>query len=105
MPLSKRFLVFFVLACTFLISGTACNGDGSGGDAVSPDPADGGNGNPDPPVTSDWGHPPSHIDAGTAAGNPHHNSGGRRIVRISGTTIAVVNHSSRDRLYRSTDDG
>ena len=91
MALLKRLLVFIILADMFLISGTSCSGDGGSGDAFSPDPDEGGTTNPDAPATSDWDHPPAYIDPGTAAGNPHYNSGGRRIVRISGTTIALVN--------------
>lgn len=37
--------------------------------------------------------------------DPHTNSGGRRVVRISGTTIVIAPHRSRERTYRSTDNG
>ncbi|MBD3298971.1 MAG: hypothetical protein GF341_09970 [candidate division Zixibacteria bacterium] len=105
MALLTRLLVLILLAGVFLISGTSCSGDGGSGDGVSPDPDDGGTTNPDTSATSDWDHAPSYIDPGTDAGNPHYNSGGGRIVRISGTTIALVNDGTRERLYRTTDNG
>ena len=37
--------------------------------------------------------------------NSHANSGGRRIVRIHDTTLAICPHLSGDRIYRSTNDG
>ncbi len=50
--------------------------------------------------------PPSDINA---ASNPiadfHDNSGGRRIVRIDGTSIALAPRGSGERTYRSTNDG
>lgn len=65
---------------------------------------------PDPapeqvPGISGWLRTPSSIDPTAAAGNVHFNSGGRRQVRINGTTIALVNDGSYDKLYRSNNDG
>lgn len=37
--------------------------------------------------------------------NAHANSGGRRIVRIGNTIIALAPHNSQDRTYRSTNNG
>lgn len=50
-------------------------------------------------------HPPVYINPGEKAGNGHFNSGGRRIVRIDGTTIALSSVGSEDWTYRSTDNG
>ena len=79
-----RFLFVFMLMFVLL----ACGGGSS--DSSS----DGG-----------WPVEPSYIDPTTEAGDVHYNSGGRRIVRFNGTTIALVNDGTSDLLYRTNDDG
>ena len=54
---------------------------------------------------SDHAPVPINSVANPGAVNPHANSGGRRIVRISGTTISIAPHGSGERTYRSTDNG
>jgi hypothetical protein len=56
-------------------------------------------------VTDGWLFEATTIDETTDAGNVHYNSGGRRIVRMNETTIALVNHGSSDNIYRSADNG
>ena len=43
--------------------------------------------------------------ANPGVANAHANSGGRRIVRIQGTTIAICPHGTGERTYRSTNNG
>jgi hypothetical protein len=65
------------------------------------------------PAWAGWSdHAPAPVNyaGGPASGpgepNIHHNSGGRRIVRINGTTLVLAPFGSDgDRIYRSRDDG
>jgi hypothetical protein len=60
------------------------------------------------PVFADWAHPPVPVnDFSPFGGNPdvHHNSGGRRMVRINGTTIVIAPEGGGERTYRSADNG
>jgi len=50
------------------------------------------------PVSINYSANPGEID-------PHYNSGGRRIVRIENTTIAICPHPTGERTYRSTNNG
>jgi len=54
---------------------------------------------------ADWTPNPAYIDAESNASNGHYNSGGRRIVRIDNTTLALVVNGSSDLIYRSTNNG
>ena len=92
-------LVFSVVFL-FLISCGGSSGKGSLQESTAEDENQG-----DIPVSADWANIPRYIDETTAAGNIHYNSGGRRIVRISGTTIALVNDGGVDLIYRSIDNG
>jgi len=60
------------------------------------------------PVYAGWSnHSPVPINSTANPGevNPHYNSGGRRIVRINGTTIVICPHGTGERTYRSTNNG
>ncbi len=52
-------------------------------------------------------HAPVPVNSAANPGtvNPHANSGGRRIVRINETIIAIAPHGTGERTYRSTDNG
>lgn len=56
---------------------------------------------------ADWNHTPIPVnsDANPGVINPHSNSGGRRIVRINGTTIVICPVAYSERTYRSVDNG
>jgi hypothetical protein len=43
--------------------------------------------------------------ANPGAVNPHYNSGGRRMVRINGVTLALAPESSGEKIYRSDNNG
>ena len=60
------------------------------------------------PVYAGWSdHSPVPVNSTANPGevNGHYNSGGRRIVRINGTTIVICPHGSGERTYRSTNNG
>ncbi|MEJ2051021.1 MAG: sialidase family protein, partial [Calditrichota bacterium] len=48
---------------------------------------------------------PINLTANPGAVNPHCNSGGRRIIRINNTTIALAPQTSGEKTYRSMDNG
>ena len=50
-------------------------------------------------------HAPVAINPTAGETNPHYNSGGRRIVRIGGTTIAICPDGTTESAFRSTDNG
>ncbi|MEZ4600301.1 MAG: sialidase family protein [Syntrophotaleaceae bacterium] len=90
-------LLLFLLLLVPLLSCGGGGGSGSG-DTPSPDP---------PPIviSSDWEHEPTYIETAMDAGNTHYNSGGRRLVRIDNTTLALVVDGANDHLYRTQDNG
>ena len=58
------------------------------------------------PLLAGWGDQvPTRINSNPGAPNPHYNSGGRRIVRIDGTTIVISPHGTGERTYRSNNNG
>ena len=59
------------------------------------------------PAFSGWQQPPRPINptAYTKTIDPHANSGGRRIVRIDRTIIAICPHDRGEETYRSQDNG
>ena len=59
------------------------------------------------PAFSGWQQPPRPINptAFTKTIDPHANSGGRRIVRIDRTIIAICPHDRGEETYRSQDNG
>ncbi len=56
-------------------------------------------------IFADWPDEPVIIDVTASSNNGHYNSGGRRIVRINQTTVALGVDGNSDHIYRSTDNG
>ena len=59
-------------------------------------------------ISADWENSwpvPINSTANPGTVNVHANSGGRRIVRVDDTTIAICPHLTGDRTYRSFDNG